>query len=189
MKKYISLILAILSFSLFSACTSYTSDRSYMTKEATAQEEKILQDAKEKYNKATTDGEKQKQLFEMAFRYQNLGDYDGAINYYEKVLELSPIHYQSLNNLAVIYEEMGKIPKALQYEQKLYENNVIDPEVINDVIRLLVKNQQLNSAQQLLETFAKSSAGKNNLEFISSQYAFIQEEKDKQLNPTQANQK
>jgi|GEM_PF-3508364 len=173
MKTYTKFMAIIMtSFFVLSGC-AYTPDRSYMTQEATAKEEKILQDAKDKYNQSKTDDEKQKQLFEMAFRYQNLGDYDNAISSYEQVLKISPTHYQSLNNLATIYEEMKEIPKALKYEQKLYENNVTDPEVINDVIRLLVENKQLAEAKKLLETFAVSSVGKNNLEFISGQYVFI----------------
>ena len=176
-----SIAIVLSSFILLSACTSYKPDRSYMTKESTAKEEKILQESKDKYSQAKTDEEKQKQLFEMGFRYQNLGDYSNAISSYEQVLKLAPTHYQSLNNLAVMYEEMKKIPKALEYEKKLYESNVTDPEVINDIVRLLVENNQINEAQSLLETFAKSSVAKDNLEFISGQFVFIQDAKEKEL--------
>ncbi len=179
-KNLIITILLLTSVLGLSACQkSYKPDRSYMSPEQIEKEQNLLDEFKGKLDTAENNADKITYSFEIAFRYQTLGDYDNAIKYYEEVLELDGQDKRSLNNLAVMYEEMDDIPKALEYEQKLYNIDPINTEAVEDTIRLLVKNKQFSDAEGVVMQFANSSKGEENAEFIGGQFAYIKEEKDK----------
>lgn len=101
-------------------------------------------------------------LFEVAFRYQQLGDWKKAVSYYEQVLEQAENDWATLNNLAYMYETMGDYETAAGYIKKLYEADSANIEVIKDTVRILLKAGDAESAQQALENFATVTAGGEN---------------------------
>ncbi len=93
-------------------------------------------------------------LFEVAFRYQQLGDWGKAVKYYEKVLELVDTDFATLNNLAYIYEEMEDYETSAEYIKLLYEANQSNIEVIKDAVRILLKSGDTLNARHALDNFA-----------------------------------
>lgn len=180
MKK--TAIILLVALTLTACGTKYKPDTSGFTKEYKDKEQTFLNDFKGKYETAANDADKEKYAFETGFRYMNLGDYDNAIKYYEIVLKYNPIHFQTLNNLAVIYEEMGDIEKALKYEQQLYNKNTTKVEVIRDTVRLLEENKQFKDAQGVLDTFAKTEEGKKETQFLVEQANDLKVAEDKEKN-------
>ncbi len=92
-------------------------------------------------------------LFEVAFRYQQLGDWKKAVKYYEKVREQAPADFPTLNNLAYIYEEMGDYAVAAEYTKLLYEANPSNIEVIKDTVRILLEADDALNAEHALQNF------------------------------------
>ncbi len=144
-----------------------------MPKDIQTKNEKMLTDALTKYNAETDPAKKVKDADEVGFRYMTLGKYSDSMKYYEEILKADPKNFQALNNLAYMYETVGEKQKALTYEQKLYEANSTNPNVIMDVIRLLIANNQAKDAQGVLETYAKTDAAKGEAGFIDEQYKII----------------
>lgn len=161
------------------ACNAYKPDTSGFTEEYKQKEQALLDEFKDKYENATTDDEKEEFAFETGFRYMNLGSYSDAIKYYKIVLKYNPIHFQALNNMAVMYEEMGETEEALKYEKQLYSKNATNTEVVRDTIRLLVENKQFEDAHGVLDTFASAEEGKKEGEFLSEQLTYIVNEEKK----------
>lgn len=181
MKKTFTISLLVLSISLLAACNSgYTPDRSYMTQEQRAQEQKKLDEAIEKNKNATTDIEKIESASSIGFRNMNLGNYSEAINYYKKVIELDDANFPALNNLAAMYEEMGDITTAIKYIGMLYDRYTDNAEVNTDFIRLLIKNNQLVEATRVVEAYKLTEKAKNNVDFIKSLEKSIEEAKQKE---------
>lgn len=96
-------------------------------------------------------------LFEVAYRYQELGAWKEAVNYYEKVLEQSENDYATLNNLAYIYETMEGYETAADYIKRLYAANQSDTGVIKDTVRILLKNEDALNAEHAVDNFVKLS--------------------------------
>ena len=173
MKKILTIVL--LAIALTACGSKYKPDTSGFTEDYKNKEQAFLNDFKSKYNAAENKDDKEKYAFEIGFRHMNLGDYDNAIKYYKIALDYNPIHFQALNNLAVIYEEMGEIEKALKYEQQLYNKNTTNIEVVRDTIRLLAKNAQFKDAQGVLETFMATDTGKVQSNFFDEQMASLKD--------------
>lgn len=104
------------------------------------------------------DSENSEALFELGFRYQQLGDFKKAEKYYLKVLSLGPNNFQALNNIVDIYETVNKIEDAAKYVKKLYETMPDLPEAIKDTVRILLKADDPESAELALENFATLKA-------------------------------
>lgn len=94
-------------------------------------------------------------LFEVAFRYQQLGEWKDAIKYYKKVIEVSPTDWAALNNMAYMYETMGDFDLAASYIKSLYESDPGNIEVMKDTVRILLLAGDSKDAQLALENFAR----------------------------------
>ncbi|MFA6023856.1 MAG: tetratricopeptide repeat protein [Candidatus Gracilibacteria bacterium] len=176
MKK---IILALLSISLLTACSQTNWDYSDPNmpeglrekhEEVLAAELAILEE----------DPEDLDALFEVAFRYHQLGDYKNAVEYYEKVLALSESHGVTLNNLASLYEDMEKYGKAAEYIKLLYASDQTNIEVTKDTVRILLEAGDLENAKKAVENFeTKRVSGENPdpalQELVASLYADIEE--------------
>ena len=104
-------------------------------------------------------------LYNAAFAYQMLDEYDAAITYYLCLLELDPSHIDSLNNLGVIYKKKSFADKAEEYFNKVLE---VDPENTNAVINLAkikIEKNEISSALILL----------NDLGLIKMRKGFVEE--------------
>ncbi|MFA4917464.1 MAG: tetratricopeptide repeat protein [Syntrophales bacterium] len=94
-------------------------------------------------------------LLEVAVNYEQIGNYKEAVNYYEKLIELSPFHYVALNNIAAVYEIVEEYDLAAKYIKTLYEQNQTNTEVTRDTVRILLEADEPDDAQAALENYAK----------------------------------
>lgn len=146
-----------------------------MTDELRSSHEEILE---ESLATLEEDPENRKALFEVAFRYQQLGDWKKAVEYYEKVLEVNPTDWATLNNLAYMYETMEDYEQAATYIKKLYESDPGSMEVIKDTVRILLLDEDSMSAVSALENFARLKLDSENPDpdmqiFVSDLYEQI----------------
>lgn len=144
-----------------------------MKKDQIDYEQKKLNESLEKYKTAQTEEEKLDHLEGVAFQHMVLGNYDEAIEYYEKVLELNKYHYPALTNIAYMYEEMGEIETALKYEQRLFAFNKDDFQVVEDLVRLLVADDQIDEAKKVVTEYFQTDKGKQNPGFVDEQLDYI----------------
>lgn len=152
MKKITSIL--IISSLLFVACANGKWDKTdkNISPEQMAHEEQIISDQIEVLEKdpANIDA-----LFQLAFEYQFLGDYEKAVSYYKKVLEIDANHIPALNNTADIYEQVEEYDKAAEYIKKLYPLMPDSAEAIKDTVRILLLAGDDFHAQEALDNFAK----------------------------------
>ncbi len=119
---------------------------------------------------------------EIAFSYMGMGEYGKAIKYYEELLKNDPFYFPALNNISVMYEELGEVKLALPYQAALYEKNKTNQDVVEDSIRLLVADGQHEDALRLLENFAREDKEGQFTSFISDEFEYISNAKDKATN-------
>lgn len=179
MKKIINLVLLTLILTTLTACgANYVVDISDMPEEQRLYQEGLLADALGNYENAETDSEKSLQAFEIGYQYMVLGQHGKAIPYYEEVLQYDAVHYPVLTNLAYIYETAGNINKALEYEQRLYDRYYTEyGEVNSDIVRLLLKDGQIEKTTQVVDALAEIDLGKNSPEFVEDLYEKIEKAK------------
>lgn len=175
MNKKLTIILIATLF-MFAACNSKWQKPlpADTPKEYIEKQEQLIEKNIEALDKDPKDTEA---AFEVAFAYQQLNEFKKAIKYYEKVLEGAPVHFPALNNLADIYEQVEEYELAAKYIKKLYESNETDNEVIQDTVRILLKNNEPVQAQQALENFArktKDTVTPEQTQMISQLYESIQ---------------
>lgn len=173
MKKLIPLCLLAL---ILTACSSkWDQSNPEMTDELRSSHEEILEESL-----ATLEGDPENRtvLFEVAFRYQQLGDWKKAVEYYEKVLEVNATDWATLNNLAYMYETMEDYEQSAIYIKRLYESDPGNTEVIKDTVRILLLNEDSLNAVSALENFARLKLDAENPDpdmqiFISDLYEEI----------------
>ncbi len=175
MNKKITIILISTLFILVACSSKWQKPLSQDTpKEYIEKQENLI---KKNLETLDQDPENAEAAFEVGFAYQQLNEFKKAIAYYEKVLKLVPAHFASLNNLADIYEQVEEYELAAKYIKKLYETNEADNEVIRDTVRILLKNNEPQNAQQALENFArktKDTATTEQIQMIGNLYESIQ---------------
>lgn len=173
MKKILPIILSVL---ILTACGSkYIIDKPNMPEEYRENIEQQLNDAIEVYNNATGAYEKSDAAADVGMKYALLGNYRGAIPYYEEVLKGDPVHLVALMNLASMYEEVGGISKALEYQEILYENYSDIAEINRDYIRLLLADGQFDRAQEVVDALSVSEQAEGNEGFMQSLQESIDE--------------
>ncbi len=149
------ILLFVLSFML-TACGNLNTSSWHYEKNLTEEQEASLHDIiDEQLALLEESPDDSKILFEIALRYQQLGEYGEAIEYYEKVLEQNDTDWPTLNNLASLYEDMEEYEKAAEYIKRLYELDSTSIEVTKDTVRILLEANDVSSAEQALENFEK----------------------------------
>lgn len=170
---FLSLLLSSL---ILSACSSSLAHD--WTKIDPNMPEQFKQQHEEKIAKSEdtlkTDAKNLDAQFQIAFSYQQIGEYGKAEDAYLKVLKLDPKDERALNNLADIYEQMEEYELAADSIKKLYVLNQSSFEVISDTIRILLKADMKLNAQEALDNFARKKMG----EADPAIGAFISEQKD-----------
>jgi len=148
MKKILPLLALLL---LLTSCSNkWTVDRSNMPDGLRTQYEQSIQVSEAALDVNDNDIEA---LFQIAFAYEQLGDYRNAVDYYKKVLEQNPNEPVTLNNLAAIYEDMKDYAQAAEYIKQLYILQPDNVETIRDTVRILLEAGDLAHAQEALENF------------------------------------
>lgn len=153
MKKLLTILALITAIS---ACTKdYEVDTSYLTDDFRQQIEEKKQEYTIQYDNNPSDYDA---AFNLGHTNQTLGHYGEAIKWYERSLELAPGDFASLNNLAAIYEEVKEYKKASRYIKELYELNQDNGQVISDVVRILLLNDESYLAAAALDNYATIKA-------------------------------
>lgn len=164
MRTLISLVL--LSSLFFAACgsTAVNLDDAYvapqnLTPEWTEMQEEILdrnlEILKEEPNTTAA-------IQEVAFRYQLLGQYNNAVEYYEQLLEFNVTSFVALNNLADIYEKAEEYNTAAEYIRRLYQENQENYAILKDVVRIHLKADDIENTQVAIDNYAKLSLDAEN---------------------------
>jgi tetratricopeptide (TPR) repeat protein len=148
MKKIIPLLALLLL--LTSCANKWTVDRSNMPDELRTQYEQSIQESEAALDANANDIEA---FFNIAFAYEQLGDYRSAVDYYKKVLEQNPNEPITLNNLAAIYEDMEDYGQAAEYIKQLYVLQPDNIETIRDTVRILLEAGDPGHAEEALENF------------------------------------
>lgn len=150
---------------LLTACTNYKVETVLSEEKIQEKNQKITETLAE-YEKAETDDDKIKYASEAAFEYQLIGEYGKAIKLYKEVIAYNDINFAALNNLAAMYEELGELDEATKYIDLLYSKYSTYPQVIEDVVRIYLKNKQPEGAQRILNEFAATEKGKTEVGFV-----------------------
>lgn len=74
-----------------------------------------------------------------------LGDFEEAINYYHKAIELQPNYHLAHLNLGVSLRKVGKLDAAKEELQKAIALKPDDPETYNNLGRVLVDEKQIDA--------------------------------------------
>lgn len=127
-----------------------------------------------------TDPENMDALFEVAFRYQQLGEWSEAIKYYERVLEISENDWATLNNLAYMYETLEDYEMASDYIRRLYVADPSNIEVVKDTVRILLKAGNTLNAREAVDNFSSltistDQPSQDMVDLLDSLYADIEE--------------
>jgi tetratricopeptide (TPR) repeat protein len=172
MKKTITALL--ITTLLLTGCSQYDVDKPNLTEEKKAEHEQALEEALETLKNEDISQEEELELLRTAgIKYERLGKYDKAIEYYEKVLIIDPIDFVALNNIAAVYEEVEELELAAAYVVQLYTNYKDRQGVISDTIRILVKNKGFDDAQMVLEEYTRNYQSPETSPFISEKYDYI----------------
>ena len=75
---------------------------------------------------------------------------DKAIEYYEKVIELSPDYSWAYYNLASIYFEQGDKEKAVNFLEKTLKLNPKDSEASVVFAKIMAKESHFNEAEKIM---------------------------------------
>lgn len=125
--------------------------------------------------------------FQLGFYHQSLGEYKTAEKYYLQTIKLDPNYFTAHNNLAVIYEELGKYDLAAEKINELWQIQTVPNrlEALDDAIRINLKNNDPQTAQNILENFNRSLSPEKKGEFqklISDHYQTIFNHRQKNEN-------
>lgn len=149
MKKLFTFILLAL---ILSSCSSkWDQSDPNMPDELRQQHEEVLEE-----NLQTIEESEETNitaLFEVAYRYHQLGDFLKAIDYYEQVLDYDVNHIVALNNMASLYEKVEEYELAADYIKRLYEVRQDEEEVIKDTVRILLKAGDAQNAEHALDNY------------------------------------
>ena len=180
MKKTLTVLLAVLlTITLLTACSKYNVDKN-LTPEKQTEHETILEESLAAIGDENSTAVVILQATqEAAVRYARLGDYKNAIKYYEKVLEKAPADFLTLNNLSALYEEIEEYELAAKYVVQLHVLYKEKQGVINDTIRILVKNGRFEDAQLVLNEYASNYQSDATAPFISEQFEYINRMRNK----------
>lgn len=110
------------------------------------------------YDKSISLGGTYKSFLEKGNNYVVNGDYEVAIGYYNKAIELSPNFFEGYRRIAIAYMNVNKYDKALECYQKVIELNPDFPEIYNNVGNTYMKKNEYYKA---IEYYKKAIEKKN----------------------------
>jgi tetratricopeptide (TPR) repeat protein len=87
----------------------------------------------------------------------NSGDIPGALDAFNKAVELAPGYATAYNNLGVIYWQSGEIQKASEYFARALNIDPDDRAVIINCGRLLTSFERVEDAKKLYSTFLEKN--------------------------------
>ena len=80
-------------------------------------------------------------LFALAKEYEKVGEYEKAVQLFEKLIVVDDKYIGAYYHLAKVYEQLGEVKKALN----IYEKGVIIAQQLNDTHSLSeLKNARMN---------------------------------------------
>ena len=77
--------------------------------------------------------------------------YEQALEYAEKALELAPDNVAVLDTVAQIHIALNAPEVALEYYQKAFEQDVTNKEIVLNYVETLLQNNQSRIAQRTIE--------------------------------------
>lgn len=116
-------------------------------------------------------------LNSLAVCYYCMKDYESAIKYYKKVIELEPEYYQACIDIATVYRNIGEYDNALEFIGRVLEN-VTEGDIFYQAVeakgRIMMSIQNYEEANQLLKEIEKDKKGDAEyLEALALSYMYI----------------
>jgi len=90
-------------------------------------------------------------LIDKGLEAENATQYDEALSYFDRVLQIEPDNLQALNAKGVIFAKLGKYDDALSYFDRILEIEPDNVEVLNNKIALLADRGKLEDATQNID--------------------------------------
>jgi tetratricopeptide (TPR) repeat protein len=184
-QKAITLLVSFILVFAAAGCgnSKYNPDLSHMPKELRQKHTENIQKLQADL-KSYEDGDPReaKTLVSLGFEYGSLGKYKKALKYYKKALNLEPFNYAALNNAADIYKEVGEYRVASEYYDTIYDNFAPTPQIITNIVDILLRNGRTDDAKRVVEDYAiemKENGAPLSNEFLSSLFSNIEEAKGK----------
>jgi len=87
-------------------------------------------------------------LNNLGLRYQKEGEYEKAIEQFEKALELQPNYAAALNNLGICYGNLDRLEEAERSFERAIEINPKDIFAMNNLAVICLRTHRLNEARQ-----------------------------------------
>lgn len=105
-----------------------------------------------------------------ANKLQENGNFDEAIEIYQKLLDKYPNCIPALNNLGQVYDEMGELKKALECYDKVLELNPQSLPALNNKAMLCINLEDWQSAS---DSFSKYLEINPDNEYVLANHAFV----------------
>ena len=150
MKKITALLILIVLSLTLSSCGKWNQPDPDMPDDVRDSHEEILQESLDILDENSDDVAA---IFEVAYRYQMLGNYRKAKEYYELCLSYNPDYTVTLNNLADMLEDIEEYELAAEYVKRLYELKPDSSQVVKDTVRILLAVGEPENAQLALENY------------------------------------
>ncbi|MBD3264253.1 MAG: tetratricopeptide repeat protein [Candidatus Omnitrophica bacterium] len=97
-------------------------------------------------SQAQTIGEEQARAYrEEGYRLQSLGDFQTALSYYQKAVQIDPHFYEAYNDLGVVYETLGNDEEALNMYKKALD---INPEYLPAYTNLAFLHENIGNIKK-----------------------------------------
>lgn len=114
-------------------------------------------------------------LMELAGDYLALERSDEAISTYAKVLDILPNHVPALNNIAWLYSDRNPA-KAMEYAQRAQNLSPADPDVLDTVGMMTLKNGDRPRAYNLIREAAQRAPGRPEIQMHLASILILQGE-------------
>ena len=116
--------------------------------------------------------------FKLANIYQKNRQYNQAIKYYKKMLEIKKDSTLALNNLAWVYFQQS-LPDALPTAERAYKISPDAPEIMDTYGYFQVKLGDIGKGVELLEKASRSLPNDSNIKYHLAEAYFLQGKKAK----------
>ncbi len=117
------------------------------------------QEAKLAYENACRTNRHVEWFKELGDTYFRLGEYNSAIQSYQKVLLANPRNYSALSNAGLAYYQIGKTKDAEASWLRIINSQIKMPQPYVNLIRLYLKTNQSQKANQILKLFKDRIGG------------------------------
>ncbi len=101
-------------------------------------------------------------MMNLGLANRKLGNYDKALEWYGKILIISPVNIDALKNSAIVYRELDKKNEAVNYLEKAAGTNTDDPDIYYLLGEIYYSDKSYTVSFPFLEKAYHLYSGENN---------------------------